>query len=71
VTHDAIADLLGTRRAGVSVVMEGFRKDGLVASRRGHVSILDTNGLRGAACECYDVLNRELENLFTRQAGAA
>ena len=70
VTHDAIAELLGTRRAGVSVVLEGFRRDGLVASRRGSVRILDAPRLRDAACECYDVLRREIESLFER-AGAA
>jgi CheY-like chemotaxis protein/CRP-like cAMP-binding protein len=71
VTHDAIAELLGTRRAGVSVVMEGFRRDGLVASQRGNVRILDPRGLRAAACECYDALSREFDLLFHRDAGAA
>jgi CheY-like chemotaxis protein/CRP-like cAMP-binding protein len=71
VTHDAIAELLGTRRAGVSVVMEGFRREGLVASQRGNVRILDPRGLRAAACECYDALGREFDLLFHRDAGAA
>jgi CRP-like cAMP-binding protein len=71
VTHDSIAEMLGTRRAGVSVVMEGFRQDGLVSSRRGQVRILDSARLRRVACECYDVFNRELEELFRRHVGAA
>ncbi len=71
VTHDAIAELLGTRRAGVSVVMEAFRRNGLVASQRGNVRILDPRGLRAAACECYDALSREFDQLFRRDLGTA
>jgi len=72
VTHDTVAELLGTRRAGVSVVMEGFRRAGLIASQRGRITILDGSRLRAAACECYEVLNREFDVLFGRSAiGAA
>jgi CRP-like cAMP-binding protein len=71
VTHDTIAELLGTRRAGVSVVMERFRRDGLVASQRGRIDILDGQGLRASACECYEVLNREFDVLFRRIAAGA
>jgi CRP-like cAMP-binding protein len=64
VTHDTIAELLGTRRASVSVAIETFAATGLVASSRGRVRILDTRGLGDHACECYGVVKTELASMF-------
>jgi CheY-like chemotaxis protein len=64
VTHDAIAELLGTRRASVSVAIESFVGGGLVESGRGRVRVVDHRGLAAVACECYGVVRGELEAMY-------
>lgn len=57
-THEAVAERLGTRRASVSVALEKLEREGLVLMRRGVVGLRDAEGLAEAACECYDVIRR-------------
>jgi CRP-like cAMP-binding protein len=53
VTHDVIANRLGSQRHTVSATLGQMRSAGLIASRRGAISIVDRAGLRSAACACY------------------
>lgn len=53
VTHAALAGLLGARREGISLQAERLQLQGLIAYRRGRVTIVDTEGLARSACPCY------------------
>lgn len=53
-TQEALATVLGVRRATVSEVCSELARDGLISYSRGLISILDRAGLRAHACECYD-----------------
>jgi CRP-like cAMP-binding protein len=57
VTHDVLSMVLGVRRAGVTDAIAGFEADGIVAKERGLIRILDRDGLRSKACECYDIID--------------
>lgn len=61
-TQEFLAQMLGTRRASVSVAASILHRAGLIEYGRGHVSILDRKGLEEACCECYGVINQQLEN---------
>ena len=63
-TQEYSAQMLGVRRAGVTVVAGTMSKAGLIAHRRGHVTVLDRDGLERASCECYGVVNDELKRLM-------
>jgi CRP-like cAMP-binding protein len=63
-THEFLGMMLGVRRTTVTEVMGGLQKAGLVRYRRGHVSILDPDGLRSRACECYDISKLEFDRLL-------
>jgi len=63
-THERIGLMLGVRRAGVSEELQRLAERGLIATNRKSVMILDTDGLAGAACECYSVLQREYDRLL-------
>lgn len=54
-THEFIADMLGVRRAGVTLAAGTLQRSGLVQYQRGHVTILDREGLESIACECYRI----------------
>lgn len=64
-TQDFIAQLLGVRRATVTVVAGLLQKAGLIQYSRGHITILDRHGLQAEACECYEIVRRETERLLT------
>lgn len=53
VTHDFLAYMLGVRRAGITAAALGLQRKGLVAYRRGEMSVLDREGLEAGACSCY------------------
>ena len=64
VTHDVIAGLLGVRREAISEAAGVLRELGLITYTRGHISVLDRDGLLARACECYLVVKRETDRLL-------
>lgn len=63
-THDLIALTLGVRRAGISGASADFKNAGLIDYYRGHIQILDRQGLEARACECYSVIKEEYVRLY-------
>lgn len=53
VTQDCLASLLGVRRVGVTTAAGALQRDGLIAYRRGRVTVVDRRGLESVACHCY------------------
>jgi CRP-like cAMP-binding protein len=62
-TQEVIANMLGVRREGVTVAAGHLNKEGLISSRRGHITVLDRAGLAQRTCECYAVVKREFDRL--------
>jgi CRP-like cAMP-binding protein len=58
-TQEFLANMLGTRRASVTVAAGMLQKARLISYTPGHVTILDRNGLESAACECYSAMLRQ------------
>jgi len=70
-THEFLAMMLGTQRAGVTVAARQLKKAGLIDYARGSVTITDRPGLEKKACECYRANRDEIETLYPRQTGRA
>ena len=66
-THEALATMLGVRRAGVSVAQHKLPQDGLIRYTRDQIAILDRHGLEAAACECYGVVKERFDRCYDRQ----
>jgi CRP-like cAMP-binding protein len=64
ITHDFLARMLGVRRASVTDVLRPLQNQGLISSRRGHVTILDAKRLAANSCECYDFIRGEYQRLL-------
>jgi hypothetical protein len=65
-THEYLAEMLGVRRASVTIAAGVLRKGGLIEYHRGVVTILDRPRLEEAACECNRVTAEEYRRLFGR-----
>jgi CRP-like cAMP-binding protein len=52
-THEFLAAMLGVQRSSLSLVVNKLDAEGLISHQRGEVAILDVDGLKRSACECY------------------
>lgn len=63
-THELIAHMLGVRREGVTEAALKLQAAGLIKYVRGHISVLDREGLERGSCECYAVVKNEYARLL-------
>jgi CRP-like cAMP-binding protein len=63
ITQEFLGQMLGVRRSTVSVSAGILQRAGLIRYVRGHVTIVDRDGLEAVSCECYSVIRTELERV--------
>ncbi len=64
ITHDFLSEMLGVRRPGVTDAIHVIEGEGLVHARRGHLDILDRDGLLRRANGLYGAPEAEYERLL-------
>ena len=72
-THEAFALMLGVRRAGVTVAMQGLEGKGAVKARRAALTVINRTILQEIAGDCYGSPERAYERVVgvkLREAGA-
>jgi hypothetical protein len=52
------------RREGVTEAAANLQRAGLIRYRRGHITVLDREGLEQRTCECYAVVRKEYDRLL-------
>jgi CRP-like cAMP-binding protein len=67
-THEFMANMLGVRRASVSVIAKQLQDEGLINYNRGQFRILNREGLETKTCECYPVVKAEFDSLYSDRA---
>jgi CRP-like cAMP-binding protein len=66
-TQEALAQLLGVQRTTVNAVIKELASEGMLATGRGTVRVVDRAGLKRRACECYE----RLQNHYSAVIGAS
>jgi CRP-like cAMP-binding protein len=60
-TQEFLSHMLGVQRTSVSLSAHTLQKAGLVRYSRGIITILDREGLKETACECYEVVREYID----------
>ena len=63
-TQEFLSEMLGVRRSSVTLVAIALQDAGLIRYQRGHIRVIDVEGLMDCACECYETIRSEGERLL-------
>jgi CRP-like cAMP-binding protein len=58
-TQESVAQMLGIRRSGVSIASGILQKAGMIAYKRGNITIVNKTKLEEAACDCRQIIQRQ------------
>jgi hypothetical protein len=75
-THEQLATLLGVGRSYTSRVIQSFKAEGIVETRRGSILVRNRDALRLRACTCNDAVKAHFEEVLrgvypTEEAGSS
>ena len=68
-TQEFIANMLGTRRSGVTVAAGILQRAGIISYSRGKIKILQQEALEDTSCECYRIVQNEFIRLLDSRRG--
>jgi DNA-binding transcriptional regulator YhcF (GntR family) len=63
-THEQLATLLGVGRSYTSRVIQTFKAEGVLETRRGSILVLNREGLRTRACLCNEAVKNHFEEVL-------
>lgn len=71
ITQEFLATLLGATRQTVTGVASALQRRHVIDYARGELEVVDRGALEAAACECYSVSQRMLQQVTTSEHSAA
>jgi CRP-like cAMP-binding protein len=63
-TQEFLAEMLGVQRGSVTVVAHTLQQAGMIRYTRGRIQVLNVEGMREAACECYEATRAQINALL-------
>jgi CRP-like cAMP-binding protein len=67
-THEFLGMMLGASRPHVTLVARKLQRSGVIAYRRGLVTVRDRRKLKPGSCECYRVVSHYFNEFLRRLA---
>jgi hypothetical protein len=65
ITQELIACMLGVHREDITETAEKLKHENLITYRRGHIAVLDRQGVKSLACDCYELVCKEFRRFFS------
>jgi CRP-like cAMP-binding protein len=62
-THEYLAEMLGTNRTTVTLGTQALQAQGVILQQRGSILVHDRGRLETIACECYRVVSHQFDRL--------
>jgi CRP-like cAMP-binding protein len=62
--QEFLAQMLGVQRPTVSTTAHMLQQAGLITYTRGRMRVLDPEGLVDGSCECYELMERQMDRIF-------
>ena len=63
-THEQLATLLGVGRSYTSRVIQTFKAEGVLETRRGSILVINRDALRSRACLCNEAVKNHFEEVL-------
>ncbi len=63
-TQEQLAAMMGIGRSYASRVVQRFKADSIIQTRRGGLKVLDTDGLRNRACQCNELVKQHFATVL-------
>jgi CRP-like cAMP-binding protein len=63
-THEQLATMLGVNRSYASRVIQTFKAEGVLETRRGSILVLNREALRIRACLCNECVKKHFEEVL-------
>jgi CRP-like cAMP-binding protein len=70
ITQELLGHLLGVRRESVTLVSKKLQTDGLIATSRGRINVVDRAAIEARVCECYAAVREEYDRLLPHPRNA-
>jgi len=70
-THEILAQILGTRRSSVTLAAGALQRAGFIEYKRGEMHVANREGLEGTACECYSIIKHSFDKFMNDQPSRA
>jgi hypothetical protein len=64
-THEQLATLLGVGRSYTSRVIQSFKAEGVLETRRGAIRVRDVDGLKQRSCLCNEAVKTHFEEVLS------
>jgi CRP-like cAMP-binding protein len=64
-THEFLGEMLGARRATITLIIGDLQRAGILRSNHGRLVIINRAGLESVSCECYAAVRRKYETLVS------
>jgi CRP-like cAMP-binding protein len=68
-TQEFLGEMLGVRRTSVTTVAKTLQASGMVKYTRGRIEILDVEGLKDSACECFETVKQHYRQMLIHSNG--